>query len=481
MELSVKFFSKKPNKKDGGVEREEKIRSAASADDTSQLAEPPLLARKTKNTDHPLGLTGSMIHKERSVHKIHFKTLASDRPFTNVVTDREIENSQLVLRTVFAPSSPVLNIDYFAGRVKEIKRAVSAIENEKMHLIIHGKRGLGKTSFSNTLCDIAKEAGYIICNTSCSQHSTFSEIFRSFLKEIPLIFDKNFITDHGVDNRQACFDTLLPEGAFSPKELTKVLLRLVSARILFVIDEFDRNQTPNFKDSILETIKNFSDNCVRANLIIIGATDTVDDLIGLNESVRRNITGIPIKVFNEEEISELFDIGEDASNVIFPEAIRKEISSLSGNAPHCMRLLCLHSAQAALSNERWTTTDADILQAISMSIMDVQTLLDNDLLDLVHSKKSRQFEAFLFALACCDCNENNEFYAEQAARTQREQTQEVVTALSIGSRLTMICNTVPPILTKREHRHKVLYRFADPTFGFYLRLLHSYGTLMAKK
>ncbi len=309
----MKLFSRKPKELDNsvGVQRLQRIKDSEMPDEMSERADQSLLIKKTPSARPQTGLTGSMILRERSVHRIHFKTLASDKPGTSVIKDRDIENSQLVLRTVFAPSTPILDIDYFAGRIKEITRAVSAIENERMHLIIHGKRGLGKTSFSNALCNIAKEANYIVCKTSCSQYSTFSEIFRSFLKEIPLLYDKNFITNHGVDTRQKCFDTLLPEGAFSPKDLTKILLRLTSARVLFVLDEFDRNQTPNFKDSILETIKNFSDNCVRANLILIGATDTVDELIGLNESVRRNISGIPIKVFNEAEVAELFDIGDE--------------------------------------------------------------------------------------------------------------------------------------------------------------------------
>lgn len=478
----MKLFSKKPKKPLTANERLGKLKFTDLAGEQDESVAQHLLVQKPVNDEKTKDLTDCIIPpRERRVQKIKFRTLASDRPNKAVALNKEFEKAQLTLRTVFSPSSPVLDINYFAGRVKETTRAVSALENERMHLIIHGKRGLGKTSFSNTLCGIAREAGYIVCNTASSQHSTYSEIFRAFLKEIPLLYDQNFVTDHGVDTRLEGFDTLLPEGDFSPKELTKILLRLATTRVLFIIDEFDRNQSPDFKDAIIETIKNFSDGCVRASLIVIGATDTVDELIGVNESVRRNITGIPIKVFNDTESGELFDIGEEASNVVFPPHIRAEISNLSRNIPHSMRLLCLHSAQAALIQERWTITDKDMAQAISLSIMDAQALLDVDLLEITHSKKSNQFEAFLYSLASSECNENSEFYAEQAAQAHRKQNNEVVTALSIGSRMAMLCKTTPPILTKREHQHKVLYKFSDPTFGFYLRLMHSYGRILAQK
>lgn len=487
MEFSLKLFSRKPKKppvakkpiKNKG--RLGKLKFTDLPDEQAKSADQAILVEKPANGGKNTGLSGCLVPRDRRVQKIKFQTLASDRPTKKGGRNKEFEKAQLTLRTVFAPSAPVLDINYFAGRVKEISRAVSALENERMHLIIHGKRGLGKTSFSNTLCGIAREAGYIVCNTASSQHSTFSEIFRVFLKEIPLLYDQNFVTDHGIDTRQEGFDTLLPEGDFSPKELTKILLRLATTRILFVIDEFDRNQNPDFKEAILETIKNFSDGCVRASLILIGATDTVDELIGVNESVRRNISGIPIKVFTDPESSELFDIGEEASNVVFPENIRTDISNLARNIPHCMRLLCLHSAQAALMQERWTVTDKDMAQAISLSIMDAQALLDSDLLEITHSKKSNQFETFLYSLAKSECNENSEFYAEQAAKVFRKQSDETVTALSIGSRMAMLCKTTPPILTKRAHQHKVLYKFADPTFGFYLRLIQSYGKILAQK
>lgn len=483
----MKLFSRKSKKPDNGNEHLQKLEPVdlqddkILPDDEAMSEERPLLVQKPSNDGQHKGLAGCVAPRERRVHKIQFRTLASDRPNRDLVLNKEFEKAQLVLRKVFAPSSPVIDIDYFAGRIKEISRAVSAIENEGMHLVIHGKRGLGKTSFSNTLCGIASQAGYIVCSTACSQNSTYSEIFRSFLKEIPLLYDQNFVTNHGIDTRQAGFDTLLPKDDFSPKELTKILLRLATTRVLFVIDEFDRNQTPDFKEAILETIKNFSDKCVRANLVLIGATDTVDELIGLNESVRRNVAGIPIKVFDKNEVIELFDIGEEASNVVFPESIRSEISNLARNVPHCMRLLCLHSAQTALIHERWTVTDKDMAQAISLSIMDAQALLDSELLEITHSKKSNQFEAFLYSLAGSECNANSEFYAEQAAQALRDQSHEAVTALSIGSRMAMLCKTDPPILTKREHHSKVLYKFADPTFGFYLRLMQSYGKILTQK
>jgi len=71
----------------------------------------------------------------RKINSIQFRTLASDRPNRNAVNDSDYERARLRLREVFAPSAPVLNKEHFAGRTEELERAISSIENERMHLM----------------------------------------------------------------------------------------------------------------------------------------------------------------------------------------------------------------------------------------------------------------------------------------------------------------------------------------------------------
>ena len=52
---------------------------------------------------------------------------------------------------VFRPSSPVQIRDFFAGRRSTIAKCLEAIQTPGMHIVLHGNRGVGKTSLANVI------------------------------------------------------------------------------------------------------------------------------------------------------------------------------------------------------------------------------------------------------------------------------------------------------------------------------------------
>lgn len=408
---------------------------------------------------------------DRDIHKIRFRTLASDRPNKNAVEDSPFERARLLLREVFAPSAPVLDKNHFAGRTNELRRAISAIENERMHLIIYGKRGWGKTSFTNTLCMIAEEAGYAVCRASCSNATTFEGIFRDFLRQIPLLHDRTFLASHGADQSHLGFDTLLPEGSFSPKELTDVLSRLSTTRVIFVFDEFDRADEHKLRRPIADTIKSFSDRSVRATLIIVGVADTLDDLLGYHESIERNVTGLPMRLLSSGEFEELISIGETVSGVSFPLAVRDRISNLSRQIPYFTRLLCLHAAQSALEDQRWEVRNSDVDYAVEKALDDTATLIDRNHRRLIDETETGPAKDFFHCLASVATNDEGDFTMDSLVVEYEATTKTHISKLSIGSKLSLLARPGIDFLTKHEDDNKIKYRLHDPMTGFYLRLI----------
>jgi Cdc6-like AAA superfamily ATPase len=412
--------------------------------------------------------TGSK--SERKINDIQFRTLASDRPNRNAVPDNDFERASLKLREVFAPSAPVLVKDHFAGRTEELERAISSIENERMHLVIYGKRGWGKTSFVNTLSNIAKEAGYIVCRISCNSDIKFSDLFRNFLNEIPLIHDRRYITGRSGEVSKETLSKHLPDGDFGPRELTDAVSNLAATRAIFVIDEYDRVQDPAFTNALAETIKNFSDQAIRISMIIVGVADTLGEMLGAHESIRRNIVGLPMRLLSTGEFDELIDIGEAATNIEYPVNIRERLSDLSRQVPYFTRLLCLHSGQSAMSHSRWNVTSLDVDYAVEQALFDTKPLLSKYHRRLIEDADNAVLKSFLISIARVRTNDKGDFNVDSVLEQYQRVTGTVVSKLSVGSRLSLLAKDEISFLTKFERDHKLLYRLTDPLAGFYLRL-----------
>lgn len=93
-----------------------------------------------------------------------------------------------LLREAFTPTRPKQQLNgLFIGRNDTLRRIISAIEEERAHVILYGDRGRGKTSVANAIEKIAGQAGYLSLKLTCSGELSFEDIFRHFLKKLSLI------------------------------------------------------------------------------------------------------------------------------------------------------------------------------------------------------------------------------------------------------------------------------------------------------
>src|SRR5436305_942507 len=55
------------------------------------------------------------------------------------------------LRNAFTPSQPVVDPEMFAGRKGVLQNLIRSVEDERLHIIVYGDRGVGKTSLLRML------------------------------------------------------------------------------------------------------------------------------------------------------------------------------------------------------------------------------------------------------------------------------------------------------------------------------------------
>ena len=103
------------------------------------------------------------------------------------------------LRSAFTPAQPVTEQRMFAGRREILMTLIRSIEDERLHVILYGERGIGKTSLLHVLAQAARDARYIVAYISCGASSSFDETFRTIAADIPLMFHR----DHGPTSPEA--------------------------------------------------------------------------------------------------------------------------------------------------------------------------------------------------------------------------------------------------------------------------------------
>jgi ABC-type molybdenum transport system ATPase subunit/photorepair protein PhrA len=123
--------------------------------------------------------------------------------------DSALDRMRLKLRSILTPSQPVTEAKAFAGRRQVLSQLISAVEDQRLHVVLYGSRGMGKTSLLHVLTQRARQARYQVVYGSCGVGTTFSDLFRSICGEIPLKFHQSYRASGGIRTAgrrsRACF------------------------------------------------------------------------------------------------------------------------------------------------------------------------------------------------------------------------------------------------------------------------------------
>lgn len=268
------------------------------------------------------------------------------------------------LRDAFTPSQPVADLRMFAGRAALLATLIRAIEDQKLHVVLYGDRGIGKTSLLHVLARQATGARYLVQYASCGETTSFGDLFRAILAEVPLLFHADYAPISGEIERGGRLADLLPPGEVTPARVSDQLARLTGTRLLIILDEFDRSPAGEFRRQIAELIKTLSDRSVRVQLVIAGVAANLTELLEHIPSIRRNIVGLPVTSMPGDELAVLIRKGEAASGLTYADEAVEAITSLAAGSPYLAALLGQHAGIAALDRESGSVDLPDVRVAI---------------------------------------------------------------------------------------------------------------------
>lgn len=314
----------------------------------------------------PTPREGAPVKKQTDSAFPRFQSMAGDQ-LSPRLNDR-FASARIKLRSAFTPSQPITDRRMFAGRLDVLTTLIRSIEDQRVHVIMYGERGIGKTSLVHVLTQAAEEARYIVVYCSCGAGSTFDEIFRAVAADIPLLFHSGFAPTTNEAERGGTLADLLPATTLTPRLVADLFAKLTGTRVLVVLDEFDVCDSPEFRRNIAELIKNLSDRSIRTQLVIAGVAADLTELVEHIPSIRRNIFALQVPKMSATEVNHLVENGEELSGLTYDKSATDFIVFVANGSPYFASLLSHHSGLAAIDKGRTNVTVEDVSQAVDQAL-----------------------------------------------------------------------------------------------------------------
>jgi Cdc6-like AAA superfamily ATPase len=303
----------------------------------------------------------------------HFHSTAGDQ-FDTRGADR-LATSRIKLRGAYTPAQPIVDRRMFAGRTRALTQLIRSLEDERLHAVIYGERGLGKTSLLHVLTQTAREARYLVVYVTCGAGTTFDETIRAVAEHIPLLYHADYGPTTAEAERGDSFATMVGSDPITVRGASDLLGKVAGTRVLVVLDEFDRAESGDFRRSIAELIKSLSDRSVRVQFVVAGVAANFNELVTNVPAVQRSILALHLPKMSAAEIRELVKKGEPITGIAFDEGAVHAIIARSIGFPFLASLLSHRAGLKAIDRGADVVTFGDVATATSDAVEEAYTRL----------------------------------------------------------------------------------------------------------
>jgi Cdc6-like AAA superfamily ATPase len=360
------------------------------------------------------------------------------------------------IHQAFSESAPIESQDLFAGRTRQIEKALGAVFGRGQHAIIFGERGVGKTSLANLLYDLlvlsGKSSNYQRSRINCADSMGFDAIWNTAFRQLKT----------NIDGGSVHLGDSVPSGATS--ENIRECFDAMDDPSIVIIDEFDRITDTQTKTLMADTIKTLSDNSVKTTLVLVGVADSIDQLIAEHRSIDRSLVQIQMQRMSKFELIEIIDKGlARCDGVTIHMDVKMRIADYSQGLPSYTHLLAKTAALCAVHGDRMAVTMDDLDAAVKEA---ADTQLETNLSSYrlaVTAPRGINFKPVLLACALAPKDEHGFFYAKDVVQPLRTITNKNYKIPAFARHLKLFCEEARgPILQRRGKPYRFIRPIMEP-------------------
>ncbi|PNG25526.1 AAA family ATPase [Methylocella silvestris] len=310
----------------------------------------------------------------------------------------------------FTPSTPINMAEAFAGRTPQIRKLIETVSERGRHAIIYGEPGVGKTSVAQILQYFVprKTSEVVYIRKAAFSSDNYSSIWMDIFKSI------KFKVDIGDGIKLYSVSDMYSAGV-TPSDVVRELSNFKENDIpIIVIDEYNLIKDKDSSHNMAETIKAVSDAGLNVTIVIVGISDTVEDLIEGHASISRCCEEILMPRMDSVEMQALLESRTSKLGMKIIGDAKWKIINLSKGLPAFCHGLGRGAVLSAIDSKRLSVGEVDVDSSISALLSSSQNTLKKDYETAIRSNQAKaRFRQILTACALAKTDESGYFTAKQ--------------------------------------------------------------------
>lgn len=311
---------------------------------------------------------------------------------------------------IFTPSTPIGVAELFSGRQKQLQRLIDTVAEPGRHAIIYGEPGVGKTSLAQIIQHVIPSGNHkiVYVRKAAFSSDTFSSIWMSVFRDI------RFTMDLGEGLKSYAIADAYQNGVV-PSDVVRELSYFPADNIpIIVIDEYNLVRNKDQSQQMAETIKAVSDEGLNVTIMLVGISDTVENLVEGHGSLSRCAEEVLMPRMSSHEMQVLLESRMARLGTKIQGDAKWKIINLSRGLPSFAHALGKGATISAIDARSMTVLERNVDHSIEEFLRSSQNSLKTDYENAVRSNQGKaRFRQILTACAMAATDESGYFTPKQ--------------------------------------------------------------------